>query len=158
MYFQEFVSHDKKTNKKTSTMPNNPKLLAVLFLLSSLVPAICWSAVQAPVLKWAYGGCYSSWCELGWYSSPAVADLDQDGEFEVIASAYSVVALKGSTGEVIWRLDPGKDTSSQAGYSHRTWPGIWIQDVDNDQSLEIITAHGGGIVSVYDQHGLFKPG
>ena len=52
-----------------------------------------WAAVQAPVLKWKYGGCYSSWCETGWYSSPAVADLDGNGSKEIIASAYSIVAL-----------------------------------------------------------------
>jgi hypothetical protein len=123
---------------------------------SSSLP--CHAAVQAPVLKWAYGGCYYSWCELGWYSSPAVADLNRDGEFEIIASAYSVVVLKGADGEVVWRLDPGKDTTSSAGYSHRTWPGIWVQDIDNDQIPEIITAHGGGIVSAYDVNGVFKPG
>jgi hypothetical protein len=32
-------------------------------------------AIQAPVLKWQHGGC-TFWCETGWYSSPAVADLD----------------------------------------------------------------------------------
>ena len=43
--------------------------------------------VQAPVLKWKYGGCYSSLCETGWYSSPAVADLDNDGCSEIIFSS-----------------------------------------------------------------------
>jgi hypothetical protein len=32
--------------------------------------------LQAPVLKWQLGGCFSSWCETGWYSSPAVANID----------------------------------------------------------------------------------
>jgi len=127
-----------------------------LFLLgcSSLVQA----AVQAPVLKWKYGGCYSSWCETGWYSSPAVADLDGNGTKEIIASAYSIVAMKGTTGEVLWRVDSGKDRSSAPGYSHRTWPGIWVTDVDGDGKPEIITAHSGGYVSVYDNRGYFKPG
>jgi len=111
------------------------------------------AAVQAPVLKWKYGGCYSSWCETGWYSSPAVADLDGNGSKEIIASAYSVVALKGTTGEVIWRVDSGKDRTSAPGYSHRTWPGIWVMDVDGDHKPEIITAHSGGYVSVYDNRG-----
>ena len=53
------------------------------------------SSFGAPVLKWAYGGCYSSWCETGWYSSPAVADVNGDGKNEVIASAYSLWALNG---------------------------------------------------------------
>ncbi len=39
-------------------------------------PTKTTSTIAAPVLKWANGGCYSSWCETGWYSSPAVADLD----------------------------------------------------------------------------------
>jgi len=116
------------------------------------------AAVNLPLLKWKDGGCYSSWCETGWYSSPAVADLDGDGTMEVIASAYSIAALKGTTGELIWRVDSGKDRSSPPGYSHRTWPGIWIVDVDNDGPQEIITAHSGGYVSIYDSRGYFKNG
>jgi hypothetical protein len=116
------------------------------------------ATVLPPVLKWKDGGCYSSWCETGWYSSPAVADLDGDGAAEIIASAYSVVALTGATGEVLWRVDPGKDRNSPPGYSHRTWPGIWIQDIDGDAIPEIITAHGGGYVSVYSNEGYFKTG
>src|SRR3989337_2409398 len=55
-------------------------------------------AIQAPLLKWQRGGCYSSWCETGWYSSPAVADLDGDNLPEVIGSAYSIVVLDGPAG------------------------------------------------------------
>ncbi|MCD4842924.1 MAG: hypothetical protein K8R25_00355, partial [Methanosarcinales archaeon] len=58
--------------------------------------------IAVPVLKWQHGGCYNSWCETGWYSSPAVADLDGDGSIEVIGSAYSIVVLEGKTGELIW--------------------------------------------------------
>lgn len=133
----------------------------LLFLTMLSASSLCMNAkaaVKAPVLKWAYGGCYSSWCETGWYSSPAIADLDGNGTMEVIASAYSVVALQGATGDVLWRVDSGKDRSSAPGYSHRTWPGIWIKDVDGDNSLDIITAHSGGYVSVYDNRGYFKPG
>ncbi len=131
--------------------------------LTAIAIILCCSlqaeaAVQAPVLKWEYGGCYSSWCETGWYSSPAVADLDGNGTMEVVGSAYSVVSLQGSTGEVLWRVDSGKDRNSAAGYSHRTWPGIWIKDVDGDKTPEIITAHSGGYVSVYNNSGYFKSG
>jgi hypothetical protein len=55
-------------------------------------------AIQAAVLKWQRGGCYWSWCETGWYSSPAVADLDNDGTMEVIGSAYTIFVLNGKTG------------------------------------------------------------
>ena len=80
--------------------------LAILLLISLSVhfPVAAWDmpsqqvsrqAIQAPVLKWQRGGCYSSWCETGWYSSPAVSDLDGDGAPEVIGSAYSIFILDG---------------------------------------------------------------
>jgi len=115
--------------------------------------------IAPPVLKWQRGGCYSSWCETGWYSSPAVADLDGDGTDEVIASAYSIVALDGETGSLIWRIASGNDRGQPgASNSGRTWPGIVVADVDGDHTSEIVTAHGGGYVSVYELDGYFSPG
>ena len=116
-------------------------------------------AFQAPVLKWQRGGCYASWCETGWYSSPAVADLDGDNLPEVIGSAYSIVALEGSSGALEWRAASGYDRSSPGASSvGRTWPGIAIADVDGDGDLEIVTAHGGGFVSVYNRQWYFENG
>ena len=103
--------------------------------------------VQAPILKWAYGGCYSSWCETGWYSSPAVADVNGDGKNEVIASAYSLWALNGDTGSLIWRAG----TTAQ-----RTWPGVVVADIDKDGAQEIVIAQSGGLVSVYRLNGTLK--
>jgi uncharacterized repeat protein (TIGR01451 family) len=115
--------------------------------------------LQAPVLKWERGGCFSSWCETGWYSSPAVADLDGDGTMEVIASAYSVVVLDGATGGLEWRVASGHDRSEPGAENvGRTWPGVVIADLDGNGDLELVTAHSGGYVSVYDQQGYFQPG
>jgi uncharacterized repeat protein (TIGR01451 family) len=117
------------------------------------------SDIQAPVLKWERRGCYSSWCETGWYSSPVVADLDGDGSAEVIGSAYSIVVLDGATGDLEWRVKSGHDrTEPTADNVGRTWPGVVVADVDGDSALEIVTAHSGGYVSVYDQAGYFEPG
>jgi uncharacterized repeat protein (TIGR01451 family) len=136
-------------------------LLATALLASaSSVPLRATpQAIQAPMLKWQRGGCYSSWCETGWYSSPAVADLDGDGVMEVVGSAYTIFVLNGKTGELKWSMPSGHDRS-QLGASNvgRTWPGIVIADVDGDGKVEIVTAHSGGYVSVYDNAGYFKPG
>ena len=116
-------------------------------------------AIQAPLLKWQKGGCYSSWCETGWYSSAAAADLDGDGRAEVIGSAYSVFVLDGPTGQLEWQVASGHDRSEPGADSvGRTWPGIVVADVDGDDDLEIVTAHSGGYVSVYDRNGYFAPG
>ena len=70
--------------------------------LSPVTRAATPQAIQAPVLKWQNGGCYSSWCETGWYSSPAVADLDGDGTMEVIGAAYTLFVLNGEDGSLKW--------------------------------------------------------
>ena len=101
-------------------------------------------AIQAPVLKWQHGGCYSSWCETGWYSSPAVADLDGDGKAEVIAGAYTVYLLNGEDGTVERSIDT---------QGSRVWPGIVVADLDVDGDLEIVTAQGGGYLNVLDHTG-----
>jgi hypothetical protein len=116
-------------------------------------------AVQTPVLKWQRGGCYSSWCETGWYSSPAVADLDGDGKAEVIGSAYSIFVLDGQSGALEWQIASGHDRSEpDADSVGRTWPGIVVADLQGNHDLEIVTAHSGGYLSVYDQNGYFQPG
>lgn len=136
-----------------------PWLPALVTCVTALAAAPAATQVAAPVLKWAHGGCFASWCETGWYASPAVADLDGDGAPEVVASASSVVALDGATGALRWRVASGHDRS-EPGASNvgRTWPGIVVADVDGDGALEIATAHGGGWASVYDADGFFEAG
>lgn len=148
-----------------------PKHISIILSMLALLVITGWNgqpqneraapaqAIQAPALKWLYGGC-TSWCETGWYSSPAVADLDGDGAMEIIASAYSIAVLDGDTGALKWRMKSGHDRSEGTSPNNvgRTWPGIVVADVDNDGLPEIVTAHSGGYVSVYDQEGYFQSG
>lgn len=146
----------------------NIRLFLPLLLCTALLPGVAPmptygapAAIQAPVLKWQHGGCYSSWCETGWYSSPAVADLDGDGAVEVIAAAYSIVVLDGATGALRWRVRSGHDRAENPDIVKdvgRTWPGVIIADVDGNGDQEIVTAHGGGVVAVYHQDGYFATG
>ncbi len=123
-----------------------PTLLILLLATSFIAQAGSPEShpLQAPVLKWSYGGCYSSWCETGWYSSPAVADLDGDGPAEVIGGTYTVWALNGEDGSVQWSIDPD---------GGRAWPGVVVADLDGNGTLEVVTAHGDGYVHVFDGAG-----
>ena len=124
-------------------------VVAIILILAALTCAADGSEIAAPVLKWQQCGCYNSWCETGWYSSPAVVDLDSDGDMEIVASAYSVVALDGETGDLLWRVKSGHDRSEDPDNVDnvgRTWSGVVIADVDNDGEIEIVTAHSGGCV------------
>ena len=134
-------------------------ILCFIIVLTIFFPAVTAGGVATPTLKWQNGGCYDSWCETGWYSSPAVADIDGDGSIEVIGSGYSIVVLNGETGELIWRAKSGHDRNDpDAKNVGRTWPGIVIADLDSDGDLEIVTAHGNGYVSVYNHEGYFESG
>jgi uncharacterized repeat protein (TIGR01451 family) len=104
------------------------------------------SDIQTPVLKWERGGCYATWCETGWYSSPAVADLDGDGTMEVVGASYTLFVLSGADGSEQWHAAPPVSNA-------RVWPGVVVADIDGDADLEIITAHGSGYVRVLDHAG-----
>ncbi len=137
-------------------------ILCVMLAVTPAPVATSAPAFGAPVLKWQYGGCSAppyNYCDMGWYSSPAVADLDGNGQVEVISTGYTIYALNGATGAVEWKVTSGHDRA-EPGASNvgRTWPGVALGDVDGDGQIEIVTAHGGGWVSVYTAAGYFEPG
>jgi hypothetical protein len=103
------------------------------------MPIIYGPGLRAPRLKWQRAGCYSSWCETGWYSSPAAADIDLDGKTEVVTAAYSIWAVDGATGALKWRS--GTNNS-------REWPDVALADINQDGHSEIVTANGDGYVEV----------
>lgn len=93
----------------------------------------------APVLAWAYGGCFVSYCQTGWYSSPAVVDVNGDGQAEVVAGSYDVVVLNGASGAVI----------SRASSLSRVWPDIAVADLNSDGHPDLVVARGDGTVTAY---------
>ncbi len=115
---------------------------ATILWLACASPVL--AAVAAPVLKWSNGGCSTGpYCQTGWYSSPAVADLDGDGTAEVVWGSYDVVALNGSNGSLKWRAASGQ----------RVWPGVAVADLTGDGTLEVVVGRSGDQVTVYNRFG-----
>jgi hypothetical protein len=113
-------------------------LASVLAVAGASVLAQGVPAVQAPVLKWQRGGC-TSWCETGWYASPAVADLDGDGQAEVIWGSYTLYVLNGATGAL----------RASAANGSRVWPAVAVADLSGDGTLEIVVGRGSDQLTVY---------
>ena len=113
--------------------------LPLAFVVSLLVASSAFGAVSTPVEKWRNGGCFSSWCQTGWYSSLAVADLDGNGQPEVIWGAYDLVVLRGTDGALRARASNGG----------RVWPGVAVADLTGDGSLEIVVGRGSDQLTVY---------
>ena len=131
------------------------KRTMMLLLLMGLF-AVADAKISQPVLKWAEKG-GGPYLMSGAYSgSPAVADLDHDGDMEIIWANYMVYVVDGNTGDVVWNCNTGDDRSHQKRkYVGWTWPAVAVADVDGDGYQEIITAHDHGHISVYRHDGYF---
>ncbi|MBI5651222.1 MAG: VCBS repeat-containing protein, partial [Chloroflexi bacterium] len=120
-------------------------LAALIILLFAFPSSASLRAISAPVLKWQNGGCQTTWCRTGWYASPAVADLDNDGKPEIIWTDYRIVVVNGEDGSDQWIVaNPG---------NQRGWASVVVADVNNDGAREIVTAHGNGWLTITNANG-----
>ncbi len=139
------------------------RITSVILLLVAIFSAVpTTAAVGAPYLKYTNAGTYPLWTEESYYSSPEVCDIDGDGALEIIFSNYSITVINAATGATEWKVNSGYDRNTpvqEFGLSNgHTWSDIEIHDINGDGRKEIITGHGGGVISVLDGNGYFLPG
>ncbi len=124
------------------------------------LPGGATGEVQAPVLRKTLP---ASWDE-NWLASPAVADLDGDGDMEIVAARHSVLYAWDHDGEPLWRAAWAHSASDPDDHGvSRMWASPVVADFDNDGDLEIAVGSDADSsvnlnVAVYDHHGELLPG
>ena len=113
-----------------------------------LLPRVSTAALGTPVLQWQR--CPATFCETGWYASPAVIDVDDDGVIEVLWGGYTLLSVRGDTGLIEWSYAP-------SGGAGRMWPGVAVQDLDGDGAREVVVVQHQQ-VSVLGAAGGIRPG
>ena len=130
-----------------------------------------WSSAAVPGIG---AGCNAQGTGTAIDSSPAVADLDDDGTPEVIVGVGStwvedqngsVVVFDGVTGAIEWQWEGGRDTDdiwqntrSPDGWCDGVYATPAIGDVDGDGYPDVVFAGWDFTIWAVDRHGVTIPG
>ncbi len=113
------------------------------------------------VLRYDMGSAdYEYYVPESYYVSPIVKDINSDGKKEIITGNYSVSVLDAATGQLIFKVNGGKDRSTpyKVGQDVGILWDLDVKDIDSDGKQEIITSHATGLVCVLDNEGYMKKG
>src|SRR3954451_4837491 len=78
--------------------------------------------------------------ETGWFSSPALVDLDGDRRLEIVAPFYSTFVFNAKGRQL------GKGTATDG----RVYAPAVVADLDGDGRREIVVGGNEGTVAAYD--------
>ncbi len=81
----------------------------------------------------------------GWFSSPAVYDLDGDGAREIIAPFYDI-AVWDAYGNLI-------DREERTHHTGRVYAPAVVADLEGDGIVEVVVSAGEGSVAAYEWSG-----
>jgi hypothetical protein len=81
--------------------------------------------------------------ETAWFSSPAVVDLDHDGQKEIVAPLYSTFVFDAS----------GKQLAKATSTKGRVYAPAVVADLDGDSVLEVVVGGNEGTVVAYEYRG-----
>src|SRR5512140_2330749 len=81
--------------------------------------------------------------ETGWFSSPALVDLDGDGKKEIVAPFYSTFVFDASGKQL------GKGTQTKG----RVYAPAVVADLDKDGAVDVVVGGNSGTVAAYTFQG-----
>jgi len=119
-----------------------------------LASGIITLPVASPVLRTTLP---ASWDE-DWFASPAVYDLDGDGNKEIIAGRHSVIYVWDYTGALKWSAPVGENATPSIEHgSSRQYASPVVGDLDGDGKGEVAVAYSNKVV-VYNHNGTMQSG
>ncbi len=134
--------------------PGEVRLVNAIYYFQTVAGIKIERAVSEPVLRATLPG---SWDE-SWFDSPAVFDLDNDGNMEIIASRSRVLHVWNSSGASLWHAPVGQNaTIDIVRGESRQYASPVVGDLNGNGRGEIGVAYGNK-VAVYNATGTIIAG